>query len=114
MKMEKLSDKKILGLESCLIEFARQHVEANEENILNVYNKTFTKKVKKLKADEFKTLAYYTNVLVKKLRKRKRDAIAEFVFKSQNTNYYKELIKHKGFYFAMFVKLLSDVMDAKV
>jgi len=112
--MEKLNEKKILSFETDLIELSRCHVEPNEKNILLAYNRAFEKNKKMLGESEFQTIAYYSNLLLKKVRRRKKDAVAQFVFKSQYTNYYKELIRNKGFNFALFTKLLSDIKEAKV
>ena len=112
--MEKLKEKNLLSFETDLIELSRGHVEPTEKNILLAYNRAFERNVKLLGEKEFKNLSYYSNLLLKKLRKRKGDAVAQFVFKSQYTNYYKGLIENKGFNYALFVKILSDIKEAKV
>ena len=106
--MNKLQIKEI---KNELIQFAKGHEDTDEFLILS-YNKAFNKSVIELGENEFKELSYAANYILTE-RQRKKDAIAEFVTKSQHLIFYNELINTKGFFFALFVKLMADISNTK-
>lgn len=99
----------VLHLHIDLISFAKGDIEPTEENIILSYNKYFNKSVTKLTEAEYSVLASHVNIILREVDKDKQDAIARFVMIEQNRTYFKELIKSEGFFFSMFINLMSKL-----
>lgn len=97
-----------------LLKFANNSGHQTDEDLLAAYNRIFGTSIKTLTEAEFKELAYCANFFVLEEHNKRKDAIAEFVIKSQNLPFYTELIRTKGFFFALFIKLMSDIVSAKI
>ena len=95
------------NLKHDLIKFANYPISATEENIVASYNKEFNTSLTKLTDNEFSILSSQIAFLIADKTKGKRDAIAEFVMKEQYHIFYVELVKHKGFFFALLMYLFT-------
>ena len=102
-------------LKNILVSFAEGDIEnATDKNILSAYNNHFNTSVKTLTEVEYKNLAFQVNSILRDNIKGKKDSISTFVFKEQYFIFFRELIKHKGFFFAMFICLMGKLVDVKI
>jgi hypothetical protein len=83
--------------------------EATEENILAAYNKEYGTRVKVLTEAEYSALCSRLGILISKMTSGKRDAISEFAMKNQFQHITRMIIGTRGFYFMLFVYLMSKL-----
>lgn len=103
-----------IGIKQDLVSFAKGDTEATDDNIIVSYNKHSNSEITELTEVEFKMLSYFTNCVISDNTTGKRDAIARFIIIEQKWTFYRELVKHKGLFFALFINLMSKLRDVNI
>ena len=95
--------------EKQIVYLANNLSEATERNILTVYNKEFGKALTKLTEIEYSALCGRIGLIIAQKTNGKRDAISEFAMKNQFGAIERIIINGKGFFFMLFVYLLTKL-----